>query len=293
MHTTYTRLQFVRILSMVRQNYCALCVNGIFTANNMDDKDLLKEGRLRASQDPMGTMAAAVSIVKWLLTHDHVVDHGLGYASRCIGAVALFVAHKVKSEDSWPEGLNIAAKVLGMFFGPCGGNEVHGNSELAALTMTDECMSHDLFRWECKLIWHLPMHSLCEENMCAYAEREIYALYDSELMDAEATRVALGRIFVYFYYCVAMLDKDFFEDEATDMSECDMGLALVCCVIHNTEAHAAADKYSAPVQTLARRVIKAVLVWPRVGHPDCAYLRLLHKRERTRLLQPRVPVYVV
>jgi len=66
-------------------------------------------------QDPMGVVACATGVARWLLTDAYLADHLLDVNTRVVLATVLFVVQKMKSEDRWHRGSHVALRVLARF----------------------------------------------------------------------------------------------------------------------------------------------------------------------------------
>ena len=66
-------------------------------------------------QDPMGVIACASGVARWLLSDAYLADHALDVDTRILLSVVLFAVQKVKTEDHWERGSHVALRVLARF----------------------------------------------------------------------------------------------------------------------------------------------------------------------------------
>ncbi len=265
-------------LGSVRRAYEWAIMHGHFTATDISDVRLLDGNgqplpSLPCSADPMGTMAAAMSILHWLMHHVDNSHLMLTYESRTAAAAALLMAQKLKSEDKWAAEHNIAAAVMQRFLEP--GERFH---------YPVETMSRDVFTAEANILLAAPVHLLVEENPCVEAEVELARLTREGKLDVPTAHEALGRVFMYFYAGIASANTaiDPFQATAATLSTVEQGQALVALALRSTQYRMLMFEYPLAVHEL-KDALSELALNSGVIFGDAGFFDEVRAQERKRV----------
>ena len=267
---------FVQLLALVRSAYSRLAAQSIFRVNNLQDTRLPNgRARLPSSSDPMGTLAATVSLLHWVRKCDpDLFCDAHAYRARLVAASALFLAHKLKSEETWPPGANVAANVMSCF--------VQGLSD--AQYIDRQRASCDIFECEAWLLKQAPVHLLCDENVLCVAELELARLLARGALSAEEACAALAAAFALFYGDATQPGGGQLVNAVGPEAE-RAGRALVRGALCLAPSERETDAYDKATKKLAAHLIKTFE--RRVpGHPDGGMLDVM-RRDRAALLSQR------
>lgn len=269
-HNIWSRNKVAKAMCAIRHAYEALVQRGNFTFDNIR---LNRVGQ--TYEDPMGTLVAAMTLLKWKLNYQHLLEHNLNYETRRLCAASLFLTHKLKSEDGWGvgPGMPMAACVLGEFL-----------SKTDIYTHSTSKQTHDMFATEMQLLVETPVYSLADENVQSATEMALTRLMERGLLDEKQADAALRRVFIYFYAASVLPDRDVFEDAMQSMSTGQMGQAMARTVLRGTAAHAHLDGLPLEVLAFSEVLVECLRLAPtKACNLDNKFLSEMHKKECARV----------
>lgn len=268
-HNIWSRNKVAKAMCAIRHAYAALVHRGNFTFDNM------RLGGTGAwHEDPMGTLVAAMTLLKWNLNYQHLLEHNLNYETRRLCAASLFLTHKLKSEDGWVSGRGIPMATVVLM-------EFLSTADMFAHTWSKQ--KRDMVATEMQLLKETPVHSLAEENVQSTTEMELARLLERGLIDEQQADAALRRVFVYFYAASVLPDRDVFEDAMESISTGQMGQAMARTVLRGTAAHTIFDSLPFAVRSFSEELVECLRVAHSKACVDNEFLKEMYDEECKRL----------
>ena len=268
-HNIWSRNKVAKAMCAIRHAHAALVLRGNFTFDN------IRLNRVGPTyEDPMGTLVAAMTVLKWNLNYQHLLEHNLNYETRRLCAAALFLVHKLKSEDGWGvgPGMPMATCVLMEFL-----------SQTDIYTHTWDKQKRDMFATEMQLLTETPVYSLADENVQSATEMALARLMERGLIDEKQADAALRRVFIYFYAASVLPDRDVFEEAMQSMSTGQMGQAMARTVLRGTAARAHLDGLPLQVLTFSELLVECLRLAPTKSCVDKEFLSEMYKKESARV----------
>jgi hypothetical protein len=272
-HGFWARKKVAMALHSVRKAYFALVRRHNFSVDDMREP---RSGELAAdpSEDPMGTLVGAMTLVKWILTSPHLMQYSMGYETRCYCAASLYMTHKLKSEDSFAENwcVPMPVTVLGEFL-----DDKH--------FYTHPCKKQlqDIFDKEVDILQNNPVFSLTDHNVQSAAEETLSQLLHAEKITEEEADAALRRVFIYFYAAAMNCSEDVFETASRFMSTLQLGQAMARTVLRGTPGLVHTDALPLRVRLFSKRLVQCLEEAPERAPVDGDFLRAVRNIERVRV----------
>lgn len=264
-HNIWSRNKVAKAMCAIRHAYAALVRRRNFT---FDD---IKPNRIGLPhEDPMGTLVGAMTLLKWNLNYQHLLEHNLNYETRRLCAASLFLTHKLKSEDGWEAGpgMPMSTTVLMEFL---------SRSDMFVHTWSKQ--KHDIFATELYLLKSAPVYSLTDENVQSETEMVLSRLLESGVINEEQADAALRRVFVYFYAASVLPDRDVFED--ANISTGQMGRAMARTVLRGVTAEL--DELPLEVLAFSEMLVECLRVAHHASCVDNEFLKQVYEEEEKRV----------
>ena len=268
-HNIWSRSKVAMAMCAVRHAHAAVVRRGTFTFDNIRLKNTGP-----AYEDPMGTLVAAMTLLKWHLNFQHLLEHNLSYETRCLCAASLFLTHKLKSEDAWGVGRGVPTSVSVLM-------EFLSEGDVYRHNWTKQ--KHDMFATELRMLNESPVYSLADENVQSATEMALSKLLQHGMIDEDTADAALRRVFMYFYAAIVLPDRDVFEGAMQDMSMGQMGQAMARTVLRGTPAHALLDDLPLHVLAFSELLVECLRTASKVACIDTEFLKTMYEAERRRV----------
>ena len=218
------RALFSRQLLVV---YTALVKRGLFSFTDINSGVVKTTG-----EDSMGVVTAACSIIRFYysgdraaLAYDPHSHMGLSIESRHLLAAALFLAYKMKSEDTWRNG-QMAYHVLSMFV-----TALEYPTEDAKRRMPEVVM-----RTEAILLAQAPVHSLVDGNIASVVEHQLDHLLKKKIL-TEAVCISILSLLGHVHYrLTAVVDTELIETLCAEFGMHDVACSFVKLCIEITNS---------------------------------------------------------
>ena len=155
--------------------------------------------------DSMGVASTACEIIRMLYSGNgaHVAFSEGDYLNLSIDcrvkmAAALFLAYKIKSEDTWNAGSRVAQFILGRFV---------TTREFSTQTMLSK-MAAVLTKAEFEILQTLQIHRLSEYNLAALFDYKLTHLLQQELITplAASMCISVSSFYINFFRCVTQTE---------------------------------------------------------------------------------------
>lgn len=223
----------------MRRVYIDFVLAGTFMDSDVDDS---KKGLLMSpEEDPMGVVAAAISIMRSLYSGDSAKDvhckekfMQLELCARHYMAAALYIAYKAKSEDTWKGGI-MSRAIFSRFV----------TREEYPTAFSRVGITATLVRAEYSLLNALPVFSLIDGNIQSAVESQLDVMMQtSETGEAplvtETASFAVLACFGYYYHVVTCVtDTELVEELCAEhgigvvaMAFVEIGLASMIASQH-------------------------------------------------------------
>lgn len=268
-HNIWSRNKVTKAMCAVRHAHSALVRRGMFTFDN-----IRLENTGPAHEDPMGTLVAAMTVLKWHLNYQHLLEHNLNYETRLLCAASLFLTHKLKSEDGWGLRRCVPTSVCVLM-------EFLSEGDVFAHSWSKQ--KHDMFATEIRMLNGSPVHSLADENVQSATEMALSKLLQHGVIDEDTADAALRRVFMYFYAASVLPDRDIFEGAMRDMSMGQIGQAMARTVLRGTPTHTLLDGLPLPVLAFSELLVECLQTAPQVACIDNEFLKAMHEAEQKRV----------
>ena len=268
-HNIWSRNKVAKAMCAIRHAHYALTRRGNFTLDNIK-----LGGKGAAHEDPMGTLVGAMTVLKWNLNYQQLLEHNLTYNTRLLCATSLFMAHKLKSEDGW--GVSSC-----MPMSTCVVMEFLSRNDILANTWTKQ--KNDVFALELKLLNETPVYSLVDENVQSATEVALTKMLAWGVINEEQAEAALRRVFIYFYATVVIPDRDVFEDAMDILSTGQMGHAMARTVLRGTPAYALLDDLPISVLAFSELLVECLETSFLKSCVDTKFLKEMYEAERDRV----------
>lgn len=255
--------QWVRaqMAKRVKAVYCDFVREGSFMFTDVHDK----RGFLTTPhEDPMGVIAAAISITRAIYTSDTAADvfrpgmyTSLEHDARCNMAAALFIAYKCKSEDSWQGGCMPKA-MMSRFVTEIEYPDHYAQSKMPRL----------LAQAEVNLLSRLPILSLVDCNIHSTVEMQLTQMIKDKLLTATASAAVLSCFGYYHELVTCHTETELVEEscatysiDATGMAFIAIGAAsiLSCTCFDHEDIPSTNFKFTDAAGAIASRILSAAV----------------------------------
>ena len=207
--------------------YCELCGSGLFMSRNIFEHGSA-DYVMHPVVDSMGVVFTATEIMRHAFESEYAevaFDEDsfmcLTRDCRVFMAAAFFLSYKLKTEEQWANGCNIASFILGKFVCSTDFKSPKTHEELGQLMTYAEL----------ELLNKLKIHSLSEYNLFQVVEYKFEYLLSAGVMTPLACCMATSVVSFYYNLFRTLTHTEFLEESAQKHRGDRVALALVAVAI--------------------------------------------------------------
>lgn len=213
---------------MIQQAYTSLCVGRIFTCSDVEEAAMGASTKgqpmffVCPHQDPMGVVAAAITISRAVVDDSVYEVCRLGAQTRRRLAVVLLIAYKMKSDDAaWVRGMEL--DVLRRFYHV---DELPTHWDTEGLAQEQRAMA----RLEGVYVSEFSIFRLSECNVQSAFEHHLTSLLSKGVLTGQHTIVMMAAVQFYIHAAAVNTQSDVMAELGKTRSTSDLGLVLLLVV---------------------------------------------------------------